>query len=96
MRTTPASPAARPAGRTLATRLACATALLLGAATTTAALADVSTPILSGLGWRSGSVVGGFPCLAQLRGRTLDVNHIFIIQSTFPAVVSQAGGCCPD
>ena len=78
MRTATASPAARPVGRTLATRLAGATALLLAAATTTAALADVSTPILSGLGWRSGSVVGGFPCLAQLRGRTLDAVVTFV------------------
>ena len=58
----------------------------------TSALAGPSTPILSSLGWRSGATDGGFPCLAQLRGRTLDVNHIFIIQSTFPAMVSQAGG----
>jgi hypothetical protein len=52
--------------------------LLAALATATTALADINTPILSGLAWRSGSVGGGFPCLAQLRGRALDAVVTFV------------------
>src|SRR5689334_21590284 len=40
--------------------------LLLAALAAAPALADVTTPILSGLAWRSGATGGAFPCLAQL------------------------------
>src|SRR4051794_21919987 len=41
----------------------------------------------SGLAWNSGSVSGGFPCLAQLRGRPLDARTIFITHTSFPDMV---------
>jgi hypothetical protein len=58
-------------------------AALIGLATATvlvgaATAADIKTPILSGLTWRSGSAPTGFPCLARLRGRALDVVTTFV------------------
>ena len=44
----------------------------------------------SGLAWNSGSVSGGFPCLAQLRGRSLDARNIFVTHDSFPAMVSNS------
>ena len=52
--------------------------LLATLATTTAALADVSTPVISGLAWRSGATTGAVPCLAQMRGRSLDAILTFV------------------
>src|SRR5689334_18909784 len=67
--------------------------LLLAALTAApAALADVGTPILSGLSWRSGSTGGGFPCLAQLRSRPLDAGTTFITHDSFSAMVRQTAG----
>ena len=68
-----------PDGRAVARRIAVTTGgLLLTALAAAPALADISTPIFSGLPWRSGTTAGGFPCLAQLRGRTLDVVTTFV------------------
>jgi hypothetical protein len=60
-------------------------ALLTGMAAATlpiggspAAAADVTTPMLSGLAWRSGSNTAGFSCLAQLRSRALDAVVTFV------------------
>jgi hypothetical protein len=64
---------------------------LLGPPTALAAGAP-STPILSGLAWRSGSTQDGFPCLADLRGRTLDVLINFVTHKSFAAMVNQTGG----
>ena len=57
------------------TGLATAT-LLVGAGAATAA--EIRTPIVSGLKWRSGSYPTGFPCLARLRNRALDVIATFV------------------
>jgi hypothetical protein len=62
----------------------------LGAAQ--AAGGDLSSPMISGLSWRSGSVGGGFPCLAQLRGRPLDAKTIFVNHDSFPAMVQNTQG----
>jgi hypothetical protein len=43
-----------------------------------AAAADVSTPVISGLAWRSGTVPQGFTCLAQLRSRAMDAIVTFV------------------
>src|SRR5690348_5376109 len=56
-----------------------------------AAAADVNTQILSGLTWRSGATGGGFPCLAQMRGRQLDANTIFIAPPSFAEMVQNTG-----
>ena len=67
--------------------------LLLAALTVAPALADISTPVLSGLAWRSGSVGGGFPCLAQLRNRALDAVVTFVPPDQgFAKMVSFTGG----
>src|SRR5689334_6669509 len=53
----------------------------------------------SGLAWNSGATTGGFPCLAQLRGRPLDARTIFITHASFPAMVkntSVAAGSAKD
>src|SRR3954463_15273161 len=49
----------------------------------------VSTPTVSRLAWRSGATHGGFPCLAQMRGRPLDVITTFVGHDSFPAMVRQ-------
>jgi hypothetical protein len=66
--------------------------LALAALAAPAALADVGTPIVSGLAWRSGATGGGFPCLARLRGRPLDAGTVFLTHASFPAMVRQAAG----
>jgi hypothetical protein len=66
--------------------------LLLAALTAAPALADVGTPVPSGLPWRSGATVGGFPCLAALRGRALDALTQFIAPPSFADMVSNTGG----
>src|SRR5688500_16448538 len=43
-----------------------------------AVAADVTTPVLSGLAWRSGANTAGFSCLAQLRSRALDAVVTFV------------------
>src|SRR4051794_4861526 len=55
-----------------------------------AAAADVTTPIVSGLAFRSGAT-GASPCLAALRGRGLDANHVFLTHQSFPLLVGNAG-----
>src|SRR5690349_20981607 len=74
--------------RATARRPALAAALL---AAGPAAAADVNTQSLSGMTWRSGATGGGFPCLAQMRGRQLDANTIFIAPPSFAEMVRNSG-----
>ena len=60
--------------------------LLLAAATASPATADG----VSGLPWLSGTSQGG-GCLADLRGRPLDVLVNFVTHKSFPAMVAQTG-----
>src|SRR3954449_13290912 len=46
----------------------------------------------SGLGWVSGATAGGFPCLADLRGRSLDASHTYLTDTTFDGMVRQSAG----
>src|SRR5690242_7680593 len=73
--------------RTAGLLLGLAAALAVGPAVA----ADVNTPIISKLAFRSGAT-GASPCLAALRGRKLDVNHVFLTHSSFPALVRNTGG----
>src|SRR4051812_4857638 len=61
--------------------------LLAALAATGQALADP----LSGLPWPSGAK-DGLGCLAQLRGRAIDVQHFHVLGPDFPSLVSGAGG----
>jgi hypothetical protein len=83
----------RPRSRARARRAATAAGGLTLAVLAAAPLAraDVTTPIISGLGWRSGSVDQGFPCLAALRGRALDVEHLYIAPPSFDQMVTNTG-----
>ena len=72
-------------------------AFLASAAQLTAALAlagqahaAVTTPIISGLAWRSGTTTGGFPCLADLRGRPLDAVNVFLAPPSFDEMVRKS------
>src|SRR4051794_7045996 len=88
MRDHPGRTSPRP-GRPRA-RASLASGLLLAAALTTgtAALADLATPIWSGLPWRSGT--SGIPnCLAALRGRAVDAGTLFLANPSFPGLVWQ-------
>ena len=49
-------------------------------------------PAPSGLGWVSGATAGGFPCLADLRGRPLDASHTYLTDTTFDGMVKQSAG----
>ncbi len=67
--------------------------LILAAATLAAGpavAAEVNTPIISGIAFRSGAT-GASQCLAALRGRKLDVNHVFLTHKSFPLLVKNAG-----
>ncbi|HEY0435950.1 MAG TPA: hypothetical protein VGC92_04875 [Phenylobacterium sp.] len=55
------------------------------------ARADITTPMIGGLPWRSGATSGGFPCLAQLRGRSLDALNEFIAPNAFTDMVKNTG-----
>src|SRR4051812_45128571 len=55
-----------------------------------AVAAEVNTPIISGIAFRSGAT-GASQCLAALRGRKLDVNHVFLTHKSFPLLVKNAG-----
>jgi hypothetical protein len=59
------------------------------AATAAPSGAGLATPLVSGLGWRSGGRDGD--CLVQLRGRRLDVTHSFLHHNTFPEMVRYSG-----
>ena len=83
--------APRPANGTPWPRLAPAAGLLLAALAVPAARADVVTPIISGLAWRSGSTIGGLPCIADLRGRALDAVNVYLAPPSFPQMVKNAG-----
>jgi hypothetical protein len=63
--------------------------LLAALAAGPATAADLASPTVSALPWRSGSVGGGFPCLAQLRGRPLDAFTFFVDHTSFAAMVRQ-------
>src|SRR4051812_40821748 len=63
----------------------------LAAATPAGSLPDLLPPGLSHLSWHSGATDGGFPCLAQLRSRTLDANTIFIAPPSFGEMVHNTG-----
>src|SRR3954447_1973686 len=72
-------------------------ASLASAAQLTAALAlagqahaAVTTPIISGLTWRSGTTTGGFPCLADLRGRPLDAVNVYLAPPGFDQMVQKS------
>src|SRR5689334_16279226 len=71
-----ATPAGPPAGR--ARTPAVLAGLLLAPAAALTTPAALATSIPSRLPWRSGSTTGGFSCLAQLRGRPLDVATTFV------------------
>src|SRR3954451_22014146 len=55
------------------------------------ARADITTPMLSSLPWRSGASDGGFPCLSDLRHRTLGAITIFIAPPSFAQMVKNTG-----
>src|SRR3954454_6940715 len=55
------------------------------------ARADIAPPMLSSLPWRSGASDGGFPCLSDLRHRTLDAINIFIAPPSFAQMVKSTG-----
>src|SRR4051794_13307233 len=87
-------PAARPppAPATPSPRLSRPLAAGLRRAAAPAAGADVSTPIISGLGWRSGSTMGGLPCIADLRGgRPLDAVNVSLAPPSFDQMVQNSG-----
>ena len=81
-----------PARRLAAVALALAPALAAPAARAGGPPA-ASRP--SGLGWVSGATAGGFPCLADLRGRPLDASHTYLTDTTFDGMVKQRAraGC---
>src|SRR4051812_34095679 len=64
--------------------------LLAALAAAPAALADVTTGMVAGLPWRSGST--GDACLATLRGRALDAVNVFLGHTSFPGLVRQTTG----
>src|SRR3954454_9566970 len=78
-----------PARRLAAVSLALATALSGPAAQ---AGGPPAAPRPSGLGWVSGATAGGFPCLADLRGRPLDASHTYLIDTTLDGMVMQSAG----
>ena len=78
-----------PARRLAAVALALATALAAPAAR---AGGPPAAPRPSGLGWVSGATAGGFPCLADLRGRPLDASHTYLTDTTFDGMVKQSAG----
>src|SRR3954449_12715571 len=45
----------------------------------------------SGLPWPSGAK-DGLACLAQLRGRAIDVGHVDVTPPDFPTMVANSGG----
>src|SRR5689334_10739286 len=69
--------------------LAAAGGLLLTAAPV--ALADITSPTISGLAWRSGATDGGFPCLAVLRGRALDAINVYLAPASYADMVKNSG-----
>jgi len=49
----------------------------------------------SGLSWFSGATDGGFQCLAQMRHRALDVEHVYVAPQTFADMVQNTGSWVP-
>ena len=49
----------------------------------------------SGLSWFSGATDGGFQCLAQMRHRALDVEHVYVAPQTFTDMVQNTGSWVP-
>ena len=64
---------------------------LAALAATPAARADITSPLLSSLSWRSGATYGGFDCLKQLRNRALDALNVYLAPATFPDMVRNSG-----
>jgi hypothetical protein len=87
----PRRPRARRISARARTRAALAGILLTAALAVPTAKADVTTPILSGLHWRSGATAGGFPCLSDLRSRTLDAINVYLTPPSFAQMVTNAG-----
>src|SRR4051812_12553865 len=65
--------------------------LLATLAVVPAARADLATPLVSGLNWRSGAPPGGLDCLVKLRGRPLDALTMFITPPSFADMVRNTG-----
>ena len=55
------------------------------------ARAEITTPMIGGLPWRSGATTGGFDCLARLRNRSLDALTLFIAPPSFAEMVHNTG-----
>src|SRR3954453_20345612 len=73
-------------------RRAAALGLALAAlAATPAARADITSPLLSSLSWRSGATYGGFDFLKQLRNRALDALNVYLAPATCPGNVRNSG-----
>jgi hypothetical protein len=66
--------------------------MLAALAATPPARAEVDTPMVGGLPWRSGATGGGFPCLGQMRGRALDALNLLIAPNSFADMVKNTGG----
>ena len=83
-----------PSAPTPARRLATVSLALAPALAAPAARAGgpPAAPRSSGLGWVSGATAGGFPCLADLRGRPLDVSHTYLTDTSFDGMVRQSAG----
>jgi hypothetical protein len=60
-------------------------------AATPAARAEITSPLIGGLPWRSGATDGGFNCLADLRNRPLDALNVYLAPATFPDMVRNSG-----
>src|SRR3954469_11653018 len=86
------------AGRARARRSLAAAGGLLAAmlAAVPAVRAEISSPLIAGLPWRSGATVGGFPCLADLRHRALDAVNVYLAPQTFTDRVTNSGSWIPQ
>ena len=58
--------------------------------------AEISSPLIAGLPWRSGATVGGFPCLADLRHRALDAVNVYLAPQSFTDMVTNSGSSIPQ
>ncbi len=85
-------------GRARARRSLAAAGGLLAAtlAAVPAVRAEISSPLVAGLPWRSGATAGGFPCLADLRHRALDAVNVYLAPQTFTDMVTNSGSWIPQ
>ena len=58
--------------------------------------AEITSPLIAGLPWRSGATTGGFPCLADLRHRALDAINVYLAPRTFADMVKNSGSWIPQ